>query len=175
MLDFTRPGVREYEVEAEFQHEFVRHGGRFAYPPIIGSGRNACCLHYLANDQVCREGELLLMDVGAAYANYNSDMTRTIPVDGRFTSRQRDVYNAVLRVMRQSTAGLIPGKKVKDWQKECEQLIEAELVNLKLITPREITMSCSRQAMITFSLWPAFFACAALCSKCEVDAKRHLK
>jgi Xaa-Pro aminopeptidase len=138
VLGFTRPGVKEYEVEAEFLHEFVRHGGRFAYMPIIGSGRNACCLHYLANDRVCREGELLLMDVGAAYANYNSDMTRTIPVDGRFTPRQREVYNAVLRVMRQCTAGLVPGKKVKDWQKECEQLIEAELVNLKLITPREI-------------------------------------
>jgi len=138
VLAFTRPGVKEYEVEAEFNHEFLRHGGRLAYLPIIGSGRNGCCLHYLANDQVCREGELLLMDVAASYANYNADMTRTIPVDGRFTPRQRDVYNAVLRVLRQCIAGLTPGKKIKDWQLESEQLVEGELVNLKLISMRQI-------------------------------------
>lgn len=138
VLAFTRPGVREYEVEAEFSHEFLRHGGRFAYQPIIGSGLNACCMHYLANDQVCREGELLLLDVAASYANYNSDLTRTIPVDGRFTSRQKEVYNAVLRVLRRCIAGLTPGKKIKDWQKEADQLVERELVNLKLISMRQI-------------------------------------
>jgi Xaa-Pro aminopeptidase len=138
VLKFTRPGVKEYEVEAEFSHEFIRHGGRFAYLPIIATGVNACCLHYLANNQVCREGELLLLDVAASHANYNSDLTRTIPVDGRFTPRQKQVYNSVLGVLRQCIAGLTPGKKTKDWQKEAEQLVELELVNLKLITMHEI-------------------------------------
>ncbi len=138
VLRFVSPGVAEYEVEAEFAHEFIRNGGRFAYQPIIGSGINACCLHYVANESVCRDGELLLMDVGACYANYNSDMTRTIPVSGRFTRRQRQVYDAVLKIMRQCTASLAAGKKLKDWQKEAEQITERELVNLGLLTMQEI-------------------------------------
>jgi Xaa-Pro aminopeptidase len=138
VLAFTRPGVFEYQVEAEFAHEFTRQGGRMAYQPIIGSGLNACCLHYLANDQMCRDGDLLLLDVGASYANYNSDLTRTIPVNGRFTPRQKAVYNAVLRVLRQCIAGLVPGRKLKDWQQEAEQLTERELVHLGLLTPAQI-------------------------------------
>jgi Xaa-Pro aminopeptidase len=138
VLKFTRPGVFEYQVEAEFTHEFVSQGGRHAYQPIIGGGRNGCCLHYLANNQVCRDGDLLLLDVGASYANYNSDMTRTIPINGRFTRRQKQVYNAVLNVLRQSIAGLVPGKKLKDWQKEAEAMTERELVNLGLLSPRQI-------------------------------------
>ena len=93
----------EYEIEAEYIHEFVRQGSRgFAYEPIIASGKNACVLHYLDNNQECQSGELILMDVGAEYANYNADMTRTIPVSGTFTTRQRDVYNAVLKVQRKA-------------------------------------------------------------------------
>jgi Xaa-Pro aminopeptidase len=138
VLQFTRPGVMEYQVEAEFNHEFMSHGGRMAYPPIVGAGSNACCLHYLTNDQVCQDGQLLLLDVGASYANYNSDMTRTIPVNGRFSARQKAVYNAVLRVLRQSIAGLVPGKKIRDWQKEAEQMTERELVGLGLLSTREI-------------------------------------
>lgn len=138
VLQFTHPGVMEYQVEAEFNHEFMSHGGRMAYPPIVGAGPNACCLHYLANDQVCQDGQLLLLDVGASYANYNSDMTRTIPVNGRFSARQRQVYDAVLRVLRQSVAGLVPGKKIKDWQKEAEQMTERELVSLGLLTTSDI-------------------------------------
>lgn len=138
VLKFTKPGVREKEIEAEFAHEFIRNEAGFAYEPIIASGRNACCLHYMTNAAVCKKGELLLLDVGASFSNYNSDMTRTIPVSGRFSRRQRQVYNAVLRVLRQSSAGLTPGKKPKDWQKEAEQFVEKELVDLKLITPREI-------------------------------------
>lgn len=138
VLRFTKPGVFEYQVEAEFTHEFVSHGGRHAYQPIIGGGLNACCLHYLSNDQVCRDGDLLLLDVGASYANYNSDMTRTIPINGRFTKRQKQVYNSVLSVLRQSIAGLVPGKKLKDWQKEAEEMTERELVNLGLLTTRQI-------------------------------------
>ncbi len=138
VLKLTKPGVGEAEIEAEFAHEFIRQGARFAYSPIIASGKNACCLHYVANSNVCRSGELLLLDVAAAHANYNADMTRTIPVSGRFTRRQRQVYNAVLRVLRQSAQGLRPGVKPKDWQKAAEQMIEKELVDLGLLTMREI-------------------------------------
>jgi Xaa-Pro aminopeptidase len=138
VLNFTHPGVNETEIEAEFAHEFIRQGGRFAYQPIIASGVNACGLHYVTNSAVCRKGDLVLLDVGASYANYNSDMTRTIPVSGRFTRRQKQVYCAVLRVLRECSQGLIPGKKPKDWQKEAEQLIEKELVDLGLVTPKQI-------------------------------------
>jgi Xaa-Pro aminopeptidase len=138
LLRFTRPGVLEREVEAELAHEFIRHGGRFAYLPIIAAGPNACCLHYVSNSTVCRDGQLLLLDVGAAYANCNADMSRTIPVKGRFTRRQRNVYNAVLRVLRQCIAGLTAGKLIRDWRKEAEQAITKELVDLKLLSPREI-------------------------------------
>jgi Xaa-Pro aminopeptidase len=138
-LKFTRPGVSEAKVEAEFAHEFIRQSSQFAYLPIIATGANACCLHYVTNSSVCREGELLLLDVAAAYANYNADLTRTIPVSGRFTRRQRQVYDAVLRVLRQCTKGLTPGKKQRDWQQEAEQMIEKELVDLKLLTPRDIS------------------------------------
>jgi Xaa-Pro aminopeptidase len=138
VLEFTRPGAGEWEIEAEFAHEFIRSRARFAYTPIIASGVNACCLHYVSNDNVCRKGELLLLDVAASYANYNADLTRTIPVNGRFTRRQKQVYNSVLNVLRQSIAGLTPGKKIKVWQKEAEQMMEKELVDLGLLTLREI-------------------------------------
>jgi len=138
VLGFTRPGVTETQIEAEFAHEFIWNGGGFAYNPIIASGPNACILHYNENSAVCKKGELLLLDVAASYANYNSDLTRTIPVNGRFTPRQRKVYNAVLRVMRESAKGLTPGRLPKVWQREAEQLIEKELVDLGLLTTRAI-------------------------------------
>jgi Xaa-Pro aminopeptidase len=138
VLKFTKPGVSETAVEAEFAHEFIRNGGNFAYQPIIAAGANACVLHYIDNDKPCKAGELLLLDVAASYGNYNSDLTRTIPVSGRFTRRQRQVYNAVLRVLRQSIKGLIPGKLPRDWQKEAEAMIEKECVDLGLLTTREI-------------------------------------
>ncbi|HXR07969.1 MAG TPA: Xaa-Pro aminopeptidase [Candidatus Acidoferrum sp.] len=135
---FVQPGVNEMEVEAEFSHEFLRQGGRFAYNPIIASGVNACALHYLQNDQPCRKGDLLLLDVGAGYANYNADMTRTIPVSGRFTRRQKQVYNAVLRVMRAVSQAATPGKLSRDLQTEADQFVEKELVDLGLLTLAEI-------------------------------------
>jgi Xaa-Pro aminopeptidase len=138
VLRFVQPGVGEWEVEAEFAHEFTQQRCRFAYLPIIASGPNACVLHYVANASVCQKGDLLLLDVGAACVNYNADMTRTIPVSGKFTPRQKQVYNAVLRVLRQSIANLQPGKKIKDWQKEAEQLTERELVDLGLLTTPQI-------------------------------------
>jgi Xaa-Pro aminopeptidase len=135
---FVKPGVTETEVEAEFAHEFIRRGGNFAYSPIIACGKNACALHYLANDQRCRKGELLLLDVAASYANYNSDLTRTIPVSGRFTRRQRQVYNSVLRVLRAASTAATPGKLPRQWQKEAEAMIEKELVDLGLLKVAEI-------------------------------------
>lgn len=138
VLKIVKPGVNEMEIEAEFAREFIRGGGRFAYTPIIASGANSCVLHYLKNDQVCQSGEVLLLDVGAAWANYNSDMTRTIPVNGKFTRRQKQVYNAVLRVLRTVSAVARPGKLPKDWQKEAEQAMEKELVDLKLLTMAQV-------------------------------------
>jgi len=138
VLKFVKPGVNEAEVEAEFAHEFIRNRAQFAYLPIIGSGVNALALHYIANADECRSGDLLLLDVAASYANYNADLTRTIPVSGRFSRRQRQVYTAVLRALRASIKGLTPGKKPKDWQKEAEKFIEKELVDLKLLTTQQI-------------------------------------
>ena len=138
VLRTVAPGINECEVEAEFAHEFIRNCAKFAYQPIIATGANACALHYINNSTVCRKGDLLLLDVGASYANYNADMTRTIPVSGRFTPRQRRVYDAVLRVLRKATEGLVCGKKPKDWQKEGESLMEKELVDLGLLTTRDI-------------------------------------
>jgi Xaa-Pro aminopeptidase len=123
-------------VEAEFAHEFKRHGSRgFAYEPIVASGVNACALHYLQNDQPCRDGELLLMDVAAEYGNYNADLTRTIPIGGKFTDRQRDVYNAVLRVFRLCIDELIvPGKNIrKEFSPEVARAMEEELIQLGLL------------------------------------------
>jgi len=135
---FVKPGVNECDVEAEFAHEFIRRHGSFAYSPIIASGANACVLHYLDNRLPCRNGDLLLLDVAASYANYNSDLTRTIPVNGRFTRRQRQVYNAVLRVLRAQIAGLTPGKKYQQWQDESEELVAKECVDLGLLRPRDL-------------------------------------
>ena len=134
----VRPGVAEYELEAEFIHEFTRNRAKFAYTPIIASGANACTLHYISNDQPCGAGDLLLMDVAANYANYNADLTRTVPVDGKFTPRQRDVYNAVLRVMRASIAGCTVGKLHRDWTREAQLMMNEELVKLKLITADDV-------------------------------------
>lgn len=132
-----RPGVMEYELEAELAAEFVRRRGRMAYEPIIGSGKNACVLHYLDNDQECRAGDLVLVDVGASYANYNADLTRTYPVNGRFTPRQRAVYDAVLRVLRSSIARTTVGTRLRDWKRAAQVEMARELVGLGLITPDE--------------------------------------
>jgi len=138
VLDFVRPGVGEWEIEAEWIHEFLRRGSRgFAYDPIIGSGPNSCVLHYVANDRVCGEGEVLLMDVGAEWCGWNADLTRTIPVSGRFSERQRAVHDAVLRVMRAANEILRPGTTPLDYQKQVLEVMEAELVNLGLISARE--------------------------------------
>lgn len=138
VLRFVEPGKTETDVEAEFAHEFIRARGRFAYDPIVATGKNACCLHYQENAAPLKKGQLLLLDVGAALANYNSDMTRTIPVSGRFSRRQRAIYNAVLRVLRASTERLVPGIKPKDWQKAAEAQMTEELLALGLLKPRDV-------------------------------------
>lgn len=139
VLKFVKPGVNEFEIEAEYMHEFIRNRSRgFAYTPIIASGFNACVLHYIENNQECKAGDVLLMDVGAEYANYNADMTRCIPVSGKFTTRQKEVYNAVLHVMKEATKLLRPGTMLADYHKEVGKLMEAQLLKLKLITDSDI-------------------------------------
>ncbi len=138
VLGFIKPGVGEWEIEAELLHEFVRRGSRgFAYNPIVGSGKNACVLHYVENDQICQDGEMVLMDVAAECCGWNSDLTRTVPVNGRFTPRQRQVYDAVLRVFRASNEILRPGNRQLDYQKQVIELMEEELVGLGLFTAKE--------------------------------------
>jgi Xaa-Pro aminopeptidase len=134
ILGFVKPGVWEYEIEAEFMHEFLRNRSKgFAYTPIVASGNNANVLHYIENNQQCKNGDLILLDVGAEYANYSSDMTRTIPVNGRFTKRQREVYNAVLNVKNEATKMLVPGTFWKEYHVEVGKLMTSELLKLKLI------------------------------------------
>ena len=139
VLNFVKPGVMEYEIEAEFMHEFLRNRSKgFAYEPIIASGHNACVLHYIDNNKECKEGDVILMDVGAEYANYASDMTRCIPVSGRFTDRQKNVYNAVLRVMKAATEMLQPGTMLAEYHKEVGLIMQSELLGLGLINQHEI-------------------------------------
>jgi Xaa-Pro aminopeptidase len=139
VLNYLRPGVTEYELEAEFIHEFKRLGSKgFAYTPIIASGENNVILHYIENSQQCHAGDLVLLDVAAEYANYNSDLTRTIPVSGKFTKRQKEVYNAVLRIQREANKILRPNVVYFDYQKEIEKMMEAELLKLKLIDKTDI-------------------------------------
>ena len=139
ILGFLEPGVWEYEIEAEFMHEFLRNRSRgFAYTPIIGSGNNANVLHYGVNNQQCKEGELVLLDVGAEYANYSSDMTRTLPVNGRFSKRQREVYDAVKRVKDEATRMLVPGTIWKEYHKEVGEIMTKELLGLQLIDKTDV-------------------------------------
>jgi len=139
VLDFVKPGVTEYEIEAEYIHEFIRNRSKgFAYTPIIASGNNANVLHYIENNKVCKAGDLILMDVGAEYANYASDMTRTIPVSGKFTKRQKDVYNAVLRVKNEATSMLVPGTIWEDYHVEVGKLMTSELLSLGLLDKADV-------------------------------------
>ena len=139
VLNFIKPGVWEYEIEAEFSHEFLRNRSRkFAYTPIIASGRNSNFLHYTYNNKQCLAGEIVLMDVGAEYANYSSDMTRTVPVSGRFSERQKTVYNAVLNVKNEVTKLLIPGILWSDYHKEVGKIMTSELLRIKLLDKSDI-------------------------------------
>jgi len=149
ILDYVKPNVWEYEIEAAYIHEFIRNrADGFAYTPIIGSGYSACVLHYIENNQECKEGEVILMDVGASYANYASDMTRCIPVSGKFTDRQKDVYNAVLRVKDAAAKMLKPGVVWAEYHVEVGKLMTKELIGLGLITKEDVKNEDPK--------WPAY-------------------
>lgn len=139
VLNFVKPGVWEYEIEAEFIHEFLKNRSKgFAYTPIIASGNNANVLHYIENNQQCKAGDLILFDVAAEYANYASDMTRTIPVSGRFSDRQKQVYNAVNKVKKEATKMLIPGTDWAAYHVEVGKIMTSELLGLKLLDKADI-------------------------------------
>jgi Xaa-Pro aminopeptidase len=139
LLKFVKPGVWEHHIEAELVHEFLMNSSKgFAYTPIVASGKNACVLHYIENNKECFSGDVILLDVGAEYANYASDLTRCIPVDGRFTDRQKEVYNAVLYVKKEAEKLLVPGTMMADYHKQVGHLMEEQLVKLKLIALSDI-------------------------------------
>lgn len=139
LLKFIKPGVWEYEIEAELAHEFLINRSKgFAYTPIVASGKNACVLHYIENNKQCVDGDVILLDVGAEYANYASDLTRCLPVNGKFTSRQKEVYNSVLRVKKGAEAMLVPGTMMTEYHKEVGKLMESELLGLGLIDKTDI-------------------------------------
>jgi Xaa-Pro aminopeptidase len=139
LLGFIKPGVWEYEIEAELIHEFMRMRSQgFAYTPIVASGASACVLHYIENNRQCKDGDVILLDVGAEYANYASDLTRCIPVNGRFTDRQKAVYNSVLEVKNEAQKLLRPGITLADYHKQVGLLMEAELLKLKLIDATDV-------------------------------------
>ena len=149
ILSFVKPEVTEYEIEAEFIHEFIRNRSKgFAYTPIIASGNNANVLHYIENNQPCKAGDLILLDVGAEYANYSSDMTRTIPVSGKFTDRQKAVYNSVLKVKNEATKMLVPGTMWKEYHIEVGKIMTSELLSLGLIDKADVQNENSD--------WPAY-------------------
>ena len=149
VAEFTEPGVTEYEIEAEITHEFLRQRATgHAYHPIVASGRNACVLHYNNNNQVCQAGDVILMDFGAEYANYSADLTRCIPVSGKFTRRQKNVYNAVLRVMRAAMDMLVPGNTIEEYHKAVGELMTEELHKLRLLKISEIRKQDPK--------WPAY-------------------
>lgn len=149
ILGFVKPGVWEYEMEAEFLHEFVRNRSKgFAYTPIIASGANANVLHYVENNQQVKDGDMILMDLAAEYANYSSDLTRTIPANGRFTDRQKAVYSAVLRVKDQATKMLVPGTLWAEYHKEVGKIMTSELLGLGLLDKADVQNEDSQ--------WPAY-------------------
>lgn len=149
ILNFVKPDVWEFEIEAEFMHEFLRNRSKgFAYTPIVGSGYNSNVLHYIQNNQQCKDGDILLLDVGAEYANYSSDMTRSIPVNGTFSSRQKEVYNAVLRCKKEAEKLLVIGNNWYDYHKELGKVYTSELLCLGLIDKADVQNENSD--------WPAY-------------------
>ena len=141
VLDFVRPGVWEYEIEAEFVNEFIKNRSKgFAYSPIIASGRNSNVLHYTQNNSKCQSGDLILIDVGAEYGNYASDMTRTIPISGKFTPRQRRVYDAVRKIGEESMQLLVPGTLIKEFNQEVGKIMSSALIDLGLLDKKDLNI-----------------------------------
>ncbi len=148
VLGFVRPGVMEYQIEAEISHEFLwNRATGHAYSPIIASGASACVLHYTENNRECKDGDVILMDFGAEYANYAADLTRCIPVSGKFTKRQKDVYNAVLRVMRAATQMLVVGNVIPKYHEEVGKLMEQELIGLGLLKAEDVKKQDPKQPL----------------------------
>lgn len=148
VLGFVRPGVMEYQIEAEITHEFLwNRATGHAYSPIIASGASACVLHYTENNRECKDGDVILMDFGAEYANYAADLTRCIPVSGKFTKRQKDVYNAVLRVMRAATQMLVVGNVIPKYHEEVGKLMEQELIGLGLLKAEDVKKQDPKQPL----------------------------
>jgi len=140
VLAFVKPDAWEHEIEAEITHEFIKNRSNgHSYTPIVASGINACCLHYIDNNSQCKAGELILMDFGAEYANYASDLTRTIPVSGKFSPRQKEVYDAVLTVMKAATKMLVVGNVLDSYHKEVGVLMEQQLIKLGLLDAKEVS------------------------------------
>ncbi len=147
VLKTIKPGVREYEIEADIIYEFVRKGSRgHAYQPIIASGANACVLHYIQNDQVCNDGDLILMDFGAEYGNYASDLTRVVPVNGKFTSRQKEVYTAVLNVFKEIKKIIKPGVTLQELNIQTGKLMTRELLQLNVLKQEDLEKPNGEQA-----------------------------
>jgi len=148
LLAFIKPGVWEFEIEAEIYHEFIKNRSRGpAFQTIVAAGADSCTLHYVKNDKQCRDGDLVLIDFGAEYANYAADLTRTVPVNGRFSPRQKEVYNAVLKVQKAAIKLLQPGKRLDDFSREVGQEMEAELIRLKLLTDAEVKKQSADQPL----------------------------
>jgi len=148
LLNFIKPGVWEFEIEAEIYHEFIRNRSRGpAFQTIVASGADSCTLHYVKNDKQCRDGDLVLIDFGAEYANYAADVTRTVPVSGRFNQRQKDVYNAVLKVQKAAIKFLEPGKTIDEFSRDVGKAMEAELIRLKLLTAAEVKKQSADQPL----------------------------
>lgn len=152
VLKTIKPNLREYEVEAELTYILSRNGCQHAFEPIVASGKSACTLHYIRNDQVIKPDTLVLLDFGAEYGNMASDMTRTIPASGKFSKRQRQIYLSVLNVLHEVTAMMVPGMKIDELNKEAGKLIERELINLKIITTRAIHRQSKESP-----LWKKYF------------------
>jgi Xaa-Pro aminopeptidase len=139
LLTAIKPNIKEFELEAELTYELIKNGAtRHAFKPIVAAGKNACALHYNSNDSVCKDNEMVLVDFGVCYANYNSDTTRCVPVNGVFSPRQREVYSSVLHCLKEGSKLLKPGVKHSDYEKQMANLIEVELIKLGLITKEDI-------------------------------------
>lgn len=148
ILQFLVPGVKEYEIEAELMHEFIIQGAKgAAYQPIIGSGNNALVLHYIENSDTCKDGDLLLMDFGAEYGNYAADCSRTIPVNGKFTSRQKECYEAVLRVQKEAEKLFIPGNTIDEVNKTVWAMMETEMIGLGLFSQIDVDKNKGKQPL----------------------------
>jgi len=139
LLNFVKPDVWEFEIEAELMHEFLSNRSKgFAYTPIVASGANANVLHYIENNQQCKSGDVILLDIAAEYANYASDMSRCIPVSGRFTPRQKQVYNAVLHVKKEAEKMLVAGTMLGEYQREVGLIMQDQLIQLGLISQNDV-------------------------------------